>query len=234
MTPGTFTLEPSPGSRIVVDHLEGSAPCYVYMHGFTSERVGEKSNALLSHALRRDRACVRFDFRGHGQSSGELGTVTVSELIQDGSAVLDYVGSSILVGSSLGGLIAGWVAARHQDLVQGLVLISPAFGYLSRMAAHPQEEEMVLAPSEETRVRLHRRVLEDAALYDEQSLPTRLSMPVLLVHGELDTTVPAEVSRRCFERIPHDRKMLWVVPGGDHRLNHPIQEVYRKMDELLG
>ena len=233
-TPRTFTLEPTRGSRIAVDQLQGGAPAYIYLHGFTSARVGEKSDLLLTHARQRGRGFARFDFRGHGESTGEVGVVTVSELVQDGACVLRHVGPSILVGSSLGGLVASWVAARHQDLVQGLVLLSPAFGFLPRMAASLQEDGMVLVTSAQTEVRLHNRVLRDAAQFDEANLPLSLSMPVLLVHGEQDSTVPPSVSRRCFERIPHDRKTLWMIPDGDHQLNRPIQEVYRRMDELIG
>lgn len=232
--PKTITLEPAPGSSIVVDHLEGPAPAYVYMHGLTSERTGEKSDALLDHAGRRGRGYARFDFRGHGQSSGELGSVTVSELIEDGAAVLQHVGPSIVVGSSLGGLIAGWLAKRCPDLVRGLVLLSPAFGFLAQMAGHPREDGMVIVTGDGKHIQLENRVLDDAVQYDEATLPRHFTMPVLLVHGERDDTVPAIESRRCFEGIPHERKILWLIPDGDHALDESIRDVYRRMDELLG
>ncbi len=230
----TLLLHPTPDSHVTVDHFRGPAPTYVYLHGFTSERIGTKSDALLAHACQRRRGFARFDFRGHGQSSGDVGVITVSELIEDAATVLNHVGPAILVGSSLGGMVASWTAALNPDLVKGLVLLSPAFGYLSRMANHPAREEMVLVTSTQKEVRLHNRVLDDAAGFDEANLPQRLSMPVLLVHGECDSTVPPAVSRRCFEQIPHERKTLWIIPGGDHQLDAPILEVLEKMDDLLG
>lgn len=232
--PKTLLLRPTPDSHLIVDHLRGPTPTYVYLHGFTSDRTGQKSDALLTHARQRRRGFARFDFRGHGQSSGDVGVVTVSELIEDAAAVLHHVGPAILVGSSLGGMVASWTAAFNPDLVKGLVLLSPAFGYLSRMANHPVHEEMVLVTSTQKEVRLHNRVLDDAARFDEANLPQRLTMPVLLVHGERDSTVPPAVSRRCFERIPHERKTLWIIPGEDHQLDTPIVEVFEKMDDLLG
>ncbi len=232
--PRTLLLHPTPDSHITVDHFRGPAPTYVYLHGFTSDRTGIKSDALLTHAGQRRRGFARFDFRGHGQSSGDVGVVTVSELIEDAAAVLHHGGPAILVGSSLGGMVASWTAALNPDLVKGLVLLSPAFGYLSRMASHPVHEEMVLVTSTQKEVRLHHRVLADAARFDEANLPQRLSMPVLLVHGERDSTVPAAVSRRCFERIPHERKTLWIIPGEDHQLDASIWTVLEKMDHLLG
>ncbi len=56
----------------------------------------------------------------------------------------------------------------------------------------------------------------------------------MIVHGECDDTVPADVSRRFFEAIPHDRKDLWIVPGGDHSLNEPIDEIYRRTQTFFG
>jgi fermentation-respiration switch protein FrsA (DUF1100 family) len=70
--------------------------------------------------------------------------------------------------------------------------------------------------------------------YDEDLLPKRLSMPVLIVHGELDDAVPYQLSQRFFEALPHARKDFWLVPGGDHGLDLPIQAIYDRMEALMG
>jgi pimeloyl-ACP methyl ester carboxylesterase len=227
----TLTLEPEPGHWLELDRLEGELPGYVFLHGLGSVRHGEKSEALLEHARARGRGFCRFDFRGHGGSSGRIGYTTVGELIRDGEAVLERIGRSILFGSSLGGLVAAFLAARRPEQVAGLVLVAPAFGFMARMERRLDVEGRMRAG--EAAFHVHRRVLDDAATLDETGLPARILAPVLVAHGTDDDVVPLAFSARFLADVPHDRKQLWAVPGGDHRLNRQIGEVLVRMDALL-
>lgn len=229
--PAPLLLHPAPGAAIRGDWLPGDLPAHVYLHGLSSVRQGEKSDALLRRAIAQGRAFARFDFRGHGASSGEIGRVTLTDLIADATTVLEHTGPGVLVGSSLGGLVAAWTAARRPDLVHALVLLAPAFGFLPRLAAHARTGDgMILVTSEWSEIRLHPGVLEDARRYDEDVLPARLTMPVWIAHGERDEVVPPAASQRVFERIPHARKRLWIVPGGDHRLNREIEAILDQVE----
>src|SRR5690606_34954805 len=138
--------------------------------------------SLLEHAERRGRAFLRFDQRGHGESSGELGTGTISELIDDLLRVLAHTGPRLVAGSSLGGLVATFAAAARPELVRGLCLLAPAFGFVGDLERHLDGEGR-LWTSEDRGFLVTDRVLEDARRLDERSLPGRLAMPVLIVHG---------------------------------------------------
>lgn len=226
-----FELERA-GERIAGDRLAGGSPCYLFLHGLGSVRAGEKSTSLLAHARRRGRAFARFDFRGHGESTGRIGHATIGELVEDTLAVLDLIGPSIVVGSSLGGLVGAFAAAERPASVAGLVLLAPAFGFLARMAAWAGAAETV-RNTEGIEFTIDPRVLRDAARWDEDALPPRLSMPVLAVHGEFDDVVPPVVTARFVDRLATKRKELWVVPAGDHRLNREIEDVWPRMDALV-
>lgn len=228
-----FELRPAPGVRIVGDRLPGTAPHYLFLHGLGSVRAGEKSASLLAHAHARGRGCLRFDFRGHGESTGRIGHATVGELIADTHAILTGNVPAILVGSSLGGLVAAFVAAARPADVVGLVLIAPALGFLPRMERRLDAAGR-LRTSTGYAFPVDPRVLADARQLDEAALPTQLPMPVLVAHGTADETVPPVLSERFFAAIPHARKDLWLVPGGDHRLNRPIAAIWQRMDALLG
>lgn len=231
--PVTSTLAPAPGERIELDLLAGAAPGYLFLHGLGTGRHGEKSDALLQHAAARGRAAARFDFRGHGGSSGQIGAVTFSELLQDAGAVLDRLGRAVVLGSSLGGLVAAHLAARRPDDVVGLCLLSPALGFLPRMRGHVAADGTMATP-QGVRFAVQERALIDAARHDETNLPLRLPMPVLLAHGTLDDIVPPVLSEAFFAAIPHDRKDLWIIDGGDHRLNAPFPAILERLEALLG
>ena len=228
----TSALHPEPGATVVVDHIDGRAPAYIFLHGFGAGRDGIKSRALFRHAQSRGHAAVRFDFRGHGDSSGQPNGVTIRELIADAKAVLDFSGESILVGSSLGGLISTFTAAANPEQIVGLALLAPALGFVPDLASHLDAEGYL--PS---RARppdpMQQRVIDDAKSLDDWAAVSQLSMPVFIAHGHLDDIVPTSQSERLFEAIPHNDKELWLIPDGDHRLCEPIDPILERMEKLF-
>ena len=111
------------------------SPGVVFCHGFRSSMTGRKALMLEQHCQEVSRSYVRFDYRGHGQSSCSSSSVsggdddflelTLSDWIQDTLHVLDQVteGPQILVGSSMGAWIAVQVALQRPDRIVGLVAL---------------------------------------------------------------------------------------------------------------
>lgn len=225
-------LEPAAGQQVVADHLPGRSPGYLYLHGMGSVRAGEKSNSLFAHAAAQGRSATRFDFRGHGESSGSLGQVPIRDLVVDTLALLDRIGPSILVGSSLGGLVAALVAATAAERVHGLALIAPALGFMNRL-------EQRLAPdgsmqtSDGRRFLVSPEVIADARTIAEDQLPKAIQAPTLVVHGTADAVVPVDHSIRFHATLEARHKQLWLVPEGDHRLNTIADGIWPRLDALL-
>ncbi len=229
----SFSIELDNDHRVVGDHRPGSSPGYLFLHGLASMRSGEKSDSLMAHATSRGVAFTRCDFRGHGDSTGTVGHVTIGELIEDTIRVLELFGPKIVVGSSLGGLVGAFAAARRPELVTGLALIAPALGFLHRLE-RTLDDEGRMWTTDGRSFPLDQRVLEDARRLDERQVARDLNVPTLIVHGDADEVVPHRRSRRFFDSISHDNKALWLVPGGDHRLNEVTHEIWARLDALLG
>ena len=226
-----FRIELEGDHHIVGDSCEGDAPYYVFMHGLGSVRTGEKSESLREHAQQRGQGFLRFDLRGHGESSGQLGKVAVSELIAATIEVLERVGPCNLVGSSLGGLVSAHVAAIKPDIVCRLALLAPAFGLMAKLGERLDPEGR-LSTNDGVSFEVEPRVLKDAQELDEQGLPERLQVPTLVVHGTADDVIPHVVSERFFEAMTYPTKKLWLVPDGDHRLNTVRTQMWQLIDEL--
>ena len=81
----------------------------------------------VPHELTRARRLVRVDLRGHGRSDHAPGTYVVPRYGADVVAVLNWVVSrpAVVVGNSLGGVIAWWLAQNHPDLVTAALLDDP-------------------------------------------------------------------------------------------------------------
>ncbi len=214
------------------DHGVGRAPGYLFLPGLGSQRQGIKSDSLFAHAAAQGRAAVRIDQRGHGESSGRLGDVTIRELIDDVVALLSHLGPTILVGSSLGGLVAGFAAARRPDLVRGLAMIAPAFGFLAHLEQLLDAEGRLHTSSGQA-VSISARVLADAKHHDERSLPANLVVPTLIVHGTADAVVPYQASAAFHAALAAPHRDLWLVPEGCHRLHTVADAIWPRLDALV-
>src|SRR5262245_33894195 len=106
------TLTRTDGESIAYLSRCGTTPGVLWLGGFRSDMTGTKAQALDAWAEATGRAYVRFDYLGHGQSSGDFRRGTISRWRDDSLAVLDTFceGPQILVGSSMGGWIALLIA----------------------------------------------------------------------------------------------------------------------------
>ncbi|MCR9244931.1 MAG: alpha/beta hydrolase [bacterium] len=232
MTSREHRIDVGDSHHVVIDHAPGNTPGYFFLHGLGSTRVGEKSDSLMAHAAARGRAFTRCDLRGHGESSGTIGVVTIGELIADTTLLLERFGPAVLVGSSLGGMVSAFVAANRPDLVTALALLAPALGFVQHLD-HTVDDQGRMRLSDGRCFPLAQRVLDDARLLDERALPGRITVPTLVVHGSADDTVPATRSQRFHAAIPHSHKDLWIVTDGDHRLSDQSTAIWHRLDTLL-
>ena len=232
MRPSLLQLEPSPRERITVDFLPGARPAFVWLHAFGGARVGEHSSALFEHAAATGRAAARFDFRGHGDSTGTIGATTLKDLVADTRSVLAATGPAILVGHSLGGLVAALAAAEFPTLVKALVLLAPSLGYrhVLRRCIGP---DGLLRTLDGRAFTVRPETLADADAIDEARLPHRLPMPVLVVHGANDPIIDPAASRAFTAAIPHAHKDHLLWPGADHRLSGALLPVLAHFERHL-
>jgi esterase len=119
-------------------HIEVAGPPegvpVVFLHGVSGSM---RTYAWLTGAITEGRRIVRLDLRGHGRSEHAPGTYDVDRYGEDVVDVLrETVGRpAVLVGHSLGGVVAWWVAQRHPELVVAAFLEDPPL-YMGERDAH--------------------------------------------------------------------------------------------------
>ena len=80
----SIAILPRPGGATIAYHrLAGSAPGVVFLGGFRSDMTGTKALFLEDFCRRRGRAFVRFDYFGHGASSGDVALGTIGGWAED-------------------------------------------------------------------------------------------------------------------------------------------------------
>src|SRR5260370_4144363 len=124
----------SAARSIAVRGRAGGGPGLFWLGGFNSDMQGSKALALDAWAAERGRACVRFDYSGHGESGGAFIDGTIGRWLEEALAVFEQFaqGPQVVIGSSMGGwmalLLARAIANRDakEAPLAGLVLIAPA------------------------------------------------------------------------------------------------------------
>ncbi len=239
--------------RIVLPHGGGvvrgwqltreTGPVGVFVHGFRANCDGEKARGLVAHAVRRGYGWIRFDQRGRGRSDGDFHDFTVSRGLTDLHAVLDTVAERpvVLVGSSLGGLLALHAARARRSQVRGLLLIAPALQFVARHFDVLPTAELEAWRRSDSRefvdlyeggsYTLGYEFYSDAQHYRANG-PSPLDCPVEILHGERDEVVPAADSLEFAASLQAPRIRTEIVPRGDHRLNHVIPLLCRRLDAL--
>ena len=211
----------------------GEGPTIVFLPGFGSDMTGDKATALATLCQQRDRAMLRFDYSGHGASSGKFTDGTIGAWAADALAAIDELtdGPLVLVGSSMGGWIALLTALRRPERIEAIVGIAAAPDFTQRLMwesmtpseqATLQREGVLHVPSrygEPTAITLS--LIRDGAnhLLLDGSIPIRC--PVRLLHGQNDLDVPWELALRIAERLDSTDVQMVLVKDGNHRLSRP-------------
>lgn len=220
------------GARIACRRRRGRPPGVMLCGGFRSDMKGTKAVALDAWAEAAGQSFLRFDYRGHGESSGKFTDGTVGLWRDDALLVLDQasVGPMVLVGSSMGAWIALLVALARPDRVRGLVLVAPAVDFTEALIwnrlpddarAALERDGVWLRPSDysDEPDRITRRLIAEGRGHLLLGGTIPFLGPVRILHGLADTTVPWQHGLRTAEALASADVAITLVKDGDHRLS---------------
>ena len=225
-------LETASGRRIAWHRTPGQGPGVVFLGGFKSDMAGTKALYLQEWAQAQGRAFLRFDYSGHGQSSGHFLDGAIGDWFEDALAAITALtkGPQILVGSSMGGWIALLLARAIPDRIAGLVGIAaaPDFtedsmwqGFDAAQRAELAQQGQVALPSDyaDEPYIITRRLIEEGRTRLVLRSPLPLPFPVRLLQGTADSDVPPEVALRLLDHANAEDIRLTLVKGADHRFS---------------
>lgn len=220
----------------------------VFLPGFKSDMAGTKALVLQEFCEARGQAYLRFDYTGHGESTGAFTDGTIGEWADDAILAIDKLtdGPQILVGSSMGGWIMLLAALARPGRVAGILGIAPAPDFTEDLMWRAATDEQRAAwdtdgvwyepsPYDDEPTPITRKLIEDGRnhLLLREAIP--LSCPVRLIHGMKDPDVPWETSLKISERLDSADVEITLVKEGDHRLSEPqdLARLTGTLDKLL-
>ncbi|WP_036766820.1 alpha/beta fold hydrolase [Parvularcula oceani] len=223
-----------PNGRIAYLRSQGSGPGIVWLGGYASDMRGTKAEAVSEWAEHAGRACVRFDYTGHGESEGQFEDGTIGRWLDDALHVLDNLtsGPQVLVGSSMGAWIAGLIAKRRPERLAGLLLLAPAPDFTQDLTrkdwsaedkAKLERDGRVAFPSayDDSEMVYTKALFEDGAKHLILHEPLPIPCPVRIIQGTKDESVPWTHGVRTAEHMEGDDITVTLVKDADHRLSTP-------------
>ena len=240
----SLTIEsPPPPRTIAVRAREGKSPTpgpgLFWLGGFKSDMKGTKAAALDAWAAEQGRACVRFDYSGHGESDGDFTDGTIGRWLQESVEVYAQFakGPQVVIGSSMGGWLALLLARELRSRkglspIAGMVLIAPAVDFTEELMwkqfsdaikREIEDKGAWMRPSEysEGPYPITRKLIEDGRQHLLLGRLIETGCPVHILQGVQDPDVPWRHAAELVSRFARDDVVLTLIKDGDHRLSRP-------------
>jgi pimeloyl-ACP methyl ester carboxylesterase len=257
-TPEFFELGSGASARrIAVRADAGKTPGVMWLGGFKSDMQGTKAQALAAWAAQAGRACVRFDYSGHGESGGAFTDGTIGRWLEESVAVFDRhcSGPQVLIGSSMGGWIALLLARELKRraaknlkaTLAGVVLIAPAVDFTEELMwkkfpptikKEIEDTGKWVRPSEydPAGYQITKQLIEEGRKHLLLGGMIETGCPVRILQGSLDPDVPWQHAVELVSRLAQDDVVLTMVKDGDHRLSRPedLERLMKVVEELAG
>ena len=218
-----------------------------FFGGYSSDMTGTKASALSQWCQSKKYNFVRFDYSGHGQSSGIFEEGGITKWSDEANEIFQRFRNkkNIVIGSSMGGWISLIVAKKNTQTIHGLIGIASAPDFVvvewNRLSTEQQnklkkEGKIIINWDDyEEDYIITYKFLEDGMknMLLKNSIP--ITCPIRLLHGKLDKVVSTDVSQTIIEQIESKNKDLVIIDDGDHSLSRDsdLDLLFMKIEELI-
>ncbi|WP_445223195.1 YqiA/YcfP family alpha/beta fold hydrolase [Calothrix sp. NIES-2100] len=202
---------------------------FIYLHGFASSPNSAKARDMSDRFAR-----INTKIKIPDLNAGDFSHLTITRQLTQ--VLAEFPDDSIpvtLIGSSLGGLTAAHLGQKSLQ-VQRLVLLAPAFGFLSHWLPKLGDEKVrrwqqekylqVYHYGEGRELPLNYDFVADAAQYQENLL--QRPIPTLILHGTEDEVIPIAASREFAQSRPW---VELVELDSDHSLANVMEEIWQEI-----
>ncbi len=239
-------LKTGMGEKIACRVSSGNGPIILWLGGFRSDMDGTKAKAVETWATNHDRAFVRFDYFGHGLSSGKFEDGTITRWRDDAVLVLDELctGDTIALGSSMGAWIALLLALKRPEKIKALALIAPAVDFTEKLMWKNFDNDtrrlivergVYHQPSDyDEPTPITHALIEDGRLHLLMGGPIAFAGPVRILQGLMDESVPWPHALELVARLQSQDVVFSLSKNGDHGLSTPgdLARLTATLDEL--
>ena len=220
----------------------------IWFGGLNSDMNGTKVSKLSSYTQQNNINFCKFDYFGHGKSTGDIEDGTISKWLENGLSVIDNIcnGHLILVGSSMGAWLALLCSLQRKKRIKGIVLLAPAVDMTERLMWDE------FTSIEKIELESYGSVKRYSEKYDSNYVITekliidgrnhlllndriKVDFPVRIIHGMLDEVVPWQLSLDIGRRIKSQNIKTLLIKDADHSLSRQsdMRLLFSNIEELI-
>ena len=219
----------------------------VFLHGFMSDLEGEKPKTFLKYAKKNKLGFLAIEYSGHGKSSGEFTKGNISKWTSDTIVVIKDIikkNNFVLIGSSMGSWISLNQFKYFKKQIKGFLGIGSAPEFLEKIMWKKFTKKMKTETKKKGVYNLKHggyeypityQLIKDGKKNKILHKIIDLQIPVTMIHGSKDTTVPVSFSRKVLKLFINAKKKLVTIKNGDHSLfNKKLQKkIIRELDLIF-
>jgi pimeloyl-ACP methyl ester carboxylesterase len=212
-----------------------------------SDLEGEKPKVFGDYAKKNKLGFLAIEYSGHGKSSGEFTKGNISKWTSDTKTVIKKIikkNNFILIGSSMGSWISLNQFKYFQKQIKGFLGIGSAPEFLDRIMWKKFTKKMKIETKSKGVYNLKHggyeypityQLIKDGRKNKILDKKINLKIPVTMIHGSNDTTVPISLSRKVLKLFNNAKKKLLIIKNGDHSLfSKKLQKkIVRELDFFL-
>ncbi len=224
------------GNTIAYNQFIGKKTGIVFLSGFKSDMKGNKALYLENWAKDNDHSFLRFDYSGHGESSGKIDKKYFSDWYMDAEFLIKKLtkGKQILIGSSMGGWVMLMLAKNLQKKIFGLIGLAAAPDFpklliwdkmnIDQKKSLIKNRKITIRNNDGSQNTFSYKFIKDSFKNLVLSEDLHFDGPVYLYHGMADTDVPFSLSVDIMKNIvgTQNVKLLLDKEAG-HRLSEANQ-----------
>ena len=224
------------GSRIAYNQIIGKKNSIVFLSGFGSDMQGKKALFIEKWAKNNNHSFLRFDYSGHGMSTGKLKETYFSDWYKDAEFLITKLteGKQILIGSSMGGWVMLMLSKLITQKISAMIGLAAAPDFPKKLIWDKmdmiQKRELIINKfinfnnNDGSKSIFSYKLIKDSFKNLTLSENINFKGPVYLYHGMKDLDVPYYVSIEIMKKIKGSKNIkLLLDKDAGHRLSDKHQ-----------
>ena len=219
----------------------------VFFHGFMSNMVGAKPNAIEKFCKIKKVNFLKFEYSGHGKSSGNFTKGNISKWTNDSFQIIKKKTKKskklIFIGSSMGSWIALNLFLYFKKKIKGFIGIASAPEFLENLMwkkFNKKIKKIILTKKiynlehGEFTYPITKQLIFDGRKNKVLNNKINLKIPIVLFHGANDKVVPLSLSKKIMKICKKSKKKLIIVKNGDHSLSkkNDLKKIYNELNHM--
>jgi len=220
----------------------------VFFHGFMSDMIGAKPMAILKFCRKVKINFLKFEYSGHGKSTGEFINQNISNWTNDAKLLIKAKIKKnkhlIFIGSSMGSWIALNLFSSFKKRIKGFIGIASAPEFLEELMWKKfnkktrkiiMKKKIYYLEHGDFTYPLTKQLIWDGRKNKILNKKINIKIPITLFHGSNDKVVPVKFSRNILKVFKNANKKIIIIKNGNHSLSTKasLKKICKELNNMI-